>query len=707
MRGARRRSRGRGRRRAVADDARDARSMLAGTHRRKRARGGDMRDDDESAATDARERGNASRARGGSIASTRGGDRRADERRVKSTCASASRALAVMDAEASDEAIEEAAAAALETLFDPSLRRARRVVQASVNSWSERHASVCARAFAVRVNAEMEAAARCERSSEALGRLGSAASAHGTAPRGAFERGAIEGIDRNGVLRALARGLELLAVEMRGGGRCAPAEAEAVVESVALAYELLGDAGDVRRDGSKVDEARVLRALIEFLTLENAPSRDATVTAGMTVARACVGDRNAVDVVEETLFPTDGARVCDKARLLERVGVSSSDEMLSEAQCTPFGVLALVRGFVAVARPDALAERRGGEFLFDRLLPQTCDWIEDGDDVHFRFHAVMCLRATLKSLREATDLRIVKEFPTGSFNRVAHVISSYWEDKLAQTVREIQVCFGSLLDILLCLSKSDEYVNLVVEQTLRRPTEQKSRYLVLSALVERVGARRILRAEPRLLSVTLAAMRDVSIASAASHALKELSAKHLEELGSVEEWRLWWLEPVKTAMLTASNVRTSIATYVLPVLFKQDRESIVHLTKHVVEGEKNEDVDISAAAISILKVARNLLMVDQERITVIKPASDGPTYTVDQSVVDQAMASADKAARLDVLEWLCLGGRKGAVTLPGAYERTLIKRLISANLKGCAMLQRATHDGSSAISCELYDDTFL
>ena len=203
-----------------------------------------MRDDDESAATDARERGNASRARGGSIASTRGGDRRADERRVKSTGASASRALAVMDAEASDEAIEEAAAAALETLFDPSLRRARRVVQASVNSWSERHASVCARAFAVRVNAEMEAAARCERSSEALGRLGSAASAHGTAPRGAFERGAIEGIDRNGVLRALARGLELLAVEMRGGGRCAPAEAEAVVESVALAYELLGDAGD-------------------------------------------------------------------------------------------------------------------------------------------------------------------------------------------------------------------------------------------------------------------------------------------------------------------------------------------------------------------------------------------------------------------------------------------------------------------------------
>ena len=59
------------------------------------------------------------------------------------------------------------------------------------------------------------------------------------------------------------------------------------------------------------------------------------------------------------------------------------------------------------------------------------------------------------------------------------------------------------------------------------------------------------------------------------------------------------------------------------------------------------------------------------------------------------------------LEWLCLGGRKGAVTLPGAYERTLIKRLISANLKGCVMLQRATRDGSNAISCELYDDTFL
>jgi len=658
--------------------------MLAGGHRRKRARGVDMRDDDESAATAARE-DHASRARAGSGASTRGSDRRADERLVKSVCASASRALAEMDADASDEAIEAAAAAALETLFDPALRRARRVVQTSVNSWSERHASVCARAFAVRVNAEMEAAARCERSSEALGRLGSAASAYGTASRGAFERDAIEGIDRRGVLRALARGLELLAVETRGGGRCAPAEAEAVVESMALAYELVANSGNVRRDGSPVemDEARVLRALVEFLTLENAPSRDATVTAGMIVARACVGDRDAADVMEETLFPADGGRACDKSRLLERIGASSSDEMLSEAPCTSFGVLAVARGFVTVARPDALAERRGGEFVFDRLLPQMCDWIEDGDDVHFRFHAVMCLRATLKSLREATASGVVKEFPTRSFNRVAHVISSYWEDKLAQTVREIQVCFGSLLDILLCLSKSDEYVHLVVEQTLRRPTEQKSRYLMLSVLVERVGARKILSAEPGLLSVTLAAMRDVSIASAASHTLKELSAKHLEELGSVQEWRRWWLEPVKTAMLTTANVRTSITTYVLPILFKQDRESILHLAKHVVEGEKNQDVDLSASIISILKVARNLQMVDLERITVIQPTPDGPAYTVDQSIIDQAMASADKAARLDALEWLCLGGRKGAVTLPGAYERALIKRLLSANLKGC------------------------
>ena len=101
----------------------------------------------------------------------------------------------------------------------------------------------------------------------------------------------------------------------------------------------------------------------------------------------------------------------------------------------------------------------------------------------------------------------------------------------------------------------------------------------------------------------------------------------------------------------------------------------------------------------MLKVARNLQMVDPSRITVVRAAANGdastPSYEVDQIVIDHAMASVDKTARLDVLEWLCLEGRRGSATLPGSYELKLLKRMVSANLRGCVSLSLVTIYSSS------------
>ena len=63
--------------------------------------------------------------------------------------------------------------------------------------------------------------------------------------------------------------------------RASPNDVEVLAESAALAYAMTTLQG--REDATTLEP--VLRALYAFLTLDSAPSRDATFTAGVTLAR--------------------------------------------------------------------------------------------------------------------------------------------------------------------------------------------------------------------------------------------------------------------------------------------------------------------------------------------------------------------------------------------------------------------------------------
>ena len=218
-----------------------------------------------------------------------------------------------------------------------------------------------------------------------------------------------------------------------------------------------------------------------------------------------------------------------------------------------------------------------------------------------------------------------------------------------------------------------------------------------------MGARRILAAEPNVLANTLGAMRQTAISSAASTALDDLSAVYLKELASVDKWRQWWLPIVKESILV--DDRATVVTYVLPIFIKRDIESIFDLTKCLVDeaNEKKNDIRLCSAVVSVLKVARSLQLVDPDHIVVIRAGKNDREYAVEQNVIERAMVCADKSTRLDVLEWLCLEGRKGQATvaLPGEYELELLQRMIASNLKGCV----ATHDIGDH-HAKLHDDSF-
>lgn len=581
----------------------------------------------------------------------------------------------------------------METLFArATARREHARTRREVNGWTLEAIEEAATAFGRRASAEARAADNdgIISSGEVLSSVVAASRIFDVTLRNEFERRAVDAIERGVLERAVARGFRLVVRDARMGTRTTPADADALAENASLAYSLTQRLKHSNDQGGD-ESARALRqmwlAVFEFLSLDSPPSRDAALTAGVTLASAYKNEHpeGTIEALERIFFSGDACTSIDAARMALWPTSMITNSDASNVTLSAFGSLAMIRGFVIVVSPQALSKHGDGDFMLRNLLPGICSLIESASDAHYRYHAVTCLRTALEKLASAGLEG--DRLPRESFDRVALTIATLWEDNLGQTVREVQTVFGLLLDIVAGSTNCFDYVEQVVEQTLRRPAEQKSKYLALRVLVSKVGASKLLAIEPNLLPVTLAAMTQHSISTAASSALSDLSASYLEELKSVDEWRSWWLGSVRTMLLNNnSNDRVAMATYILPTLFKQDGASVIELTKSLVKetNANRGEACASAAVVAVLKVARSLQLVDPERITVLRVAGDRREYEIDQGIIDRAMMSVDRAARLDVLEWLCLEGRKSC-TLPSEYERTLLKRMISANLKGCAI----------------------
>jgi len=573
------------------------------------------------------------------------------------------------------------------SMFDEetSTTRYRRSTLVGVRKFTKHGARVFVEAFAERAKEEL--GRESTSGTEALRRVSRAACAYGASPKGEVELGMIAGVPRKRVVDVLADGLRMSCADARSGTRATPEEVDLLSNGASVAYELALEA----RSAEDKESLRnvLIPALMDVLCLENAPSRDATLTSGVAVARACARDEEPSNAIETARLVAKKGGV-DAAEILVRAGASASVVeafVAGERNLSSFGALALARGFVIALgqRPSPAA----ADALRDDLFPRICDQIEGAMDVHHRFHAVCALRVALETFKSMeTDRKLSREV----FSRVEGVVASHWEDTLGQTVREAQTCFGLLLDVIADErvenagnETSDAYTRDIIQKIVKGPAEQKRKYLATCVLITRVGASRLLAVEPDLLAQTLDVMRVLGIAPAASNMLTDLSASLLKELGDAGKWRQWWLAPLAESLVGDAHIRSSVVTYLLPSLLKQNGESVLELMELLVNrASDRSNARNSSAVVSVLKVARNLQLVDAKRITLLRPHAKSATYEVPRVILEDAMSSADRSARLDSLEWLCLDSKKGAVTLPGTMELDLLGRMLPTNLRGYA-----------------------
>lgn len=619
------------------------------------------------------------------------GETTTTRRDMSSTCAGLAETMRREEAERGEEGLTPATRARIQALaalaFDEetSTARFRRAMLVGVRKFTKRGVSVFVEAFVERAKEELEGESTS--GAEALRRTSRAACAYGASPKGEVELGMIAGVTRVRVVGVLADGLRMSCADARSGTRATPEEVDLLSNGASVAYELTHEAQSAEDKESLRNV--LIPALMDVLCLENAPSRDATLTSGVAVARACARDEEPSNAIQTArlVAKKDGV---DAAEILTRAGASASvvDNFVArELTLSSFGALALVRGFVIALgqrpSPDA------ADALCDDLFPRVCDQIEGAVDVHHRFHAVCALRVALETFKSMeTDKKLSREV----FSRVEGIIASHWEDTLGQTVREAQTCFGLLLDVIADervesagAETSDAYTRDIIQKTLKGPAEQKRKYLAACVLITRVGASRLLAVEPDLFAQTLDVMRVLGIAPAASNMLTDLSASLLKELGDAGKWRQWWLAPLAESLVGEAHIRSSVVTYLLPSLLKQNGESVLELMELLVNrASDRSDARNSSAVVSVLKVARNLQLVDAKRITLLRPNAKSATYEVPRVILEDAMSSADRSARLDSLEWLCLESKKGAVTLPGTMELDLLGRMLPTNLRGYA-----------------------
>ncbi len=647
---------------------------------------------------------------------SRAGARAHDVQVVKRWVAAALRLTHTDDDLDADDDLDRAERTLADVLFTHALKHTHRVVFAALAKANNR--AVCRMAqHVVRrcVDALTRASTDDDRCDDGLGCLRACAvmcAVYASNPRSAFEQGVIEGVDEAVLTRALARGLSRMRDEKSS---TTPECVDLLSECCSLAYDVLsGGRGmaalkDCTGDDGRAREVTreregLMRALMDALTLERSASRDAMVTAGVTVARVMVEEhadaKMAIEAFARGVYGRSFAAVETSTSYASGAGAFSR-----------FGALAVVRGFIiasdARAMTTALFSHDGDDgaddderkyvFMYDDVLPGICEAIEGAEDSHYRFHAAACLRSALEKTRAATMATMAADAPPEALlERVAWIISTHWDEPLGQTVREIQACFECLLDIMTVTANGDEFLHRVARQILARSVEQKGRYLALRVLLSRIGATASLKTttffEDDFLRQTLSAMSETSIAPAASMMLGDLCTISLEESrGDVAAWRSWWMDDVMYIFQRGSaRAQSALTTYVVPMLLKLDPMSAIELMKRI-----ERDAGASAV-VAVLKVCRSLRMVDAESIALIKPlAAAAPdarpddalaTYEVPMKILEESSVSASTQLRLDVLELLCLDARKGAVTFPGTLELSLLRRMLPLNLRGCVFI---------------------
>ncbi|XP_047312438.1 thyroid adenoma-associated protein homolog [Impatiens glandulifera] len=562
-------------------------------------------------------------------------------------------------------------------------------------------------------------------------------------------------------------GLKSAVSETNDGSRPSPLVMEQCQEALSCIYYLLQrfpsrfggithcDSDMIPQDFSNLD---MIMSTVLSILKSSAFSRDSLVAAGVAFCAAlqvCLSPEELCQVIIENIFHKKNLCFgsCSENKLKDgTLKVSLKWNLYSEIEdLSPLSRLCLIRGILtAISRTVLNAQfvvlREANSFsaepdtgipvwtiLYDGVFPELCNYCENPTDSHSNFHALTVMQICLQQIKTSilTDIGKAKE-KCGliSEDMGARILSIIWnnlEDSLSQTVKQVHMVFDLFLEIQSSLhwSVGSDKVKLdmrtIASKLLQLGPRCKGRYVPLSLLTKRLGAKDLLDMSPKLLLETIDAYNEDDVCCAATTFLKCFLECLRDECWSVHgiengyaEYRNHCLPPVLFGLASeSSKLRSNLNTYALPVLLELDVDAIFPMLAFISIGLDAEETELTypglncvvlplreeqqvAVSVSLLKVSRSLGLIegDIDWYSSCLRSHEGSRKDADDFAVlymkgvkikilvkwlIAALTHVDESLRIDAAESLFLNPKTSS--LPSCFELTLMKEAVPLNMR--------------------------
>lgn len=580
----------------------------------------------------------------------------------------------------------------------------------------------------------------------------------------------VEIVEECGVLVALdiVYGLKSVVLETNDWSQPSPIVMEQCQEALSCMYYLLQRFPskfidlNSRGNGLNLEDSNILEMIVTTILsiLKSvAFSRDCFVAAGVSFCvalQACLSPEELGLVIMEGIFQHTSVIILRSECLDPVMKVPCKEDLFTEIRnLSVLSRLCLIRGILTAVSRTVLnthfvvsdddlsvtyAHGYSRTILYDGILPELCNYCENPTDSHFNFHALTVLQICLQQIKTSIQANLVSPGEKDPISekmgtRLLRIIWNNLEDPLSQTVKQVHLIFDIFLDIQASLhwAEGSERIKLflkkIASDLLRMGSRCKGRYIPLSLLTKRLGAKTILDMNPDLLFETTHAYIDDDVCCAATTFLKCFLECLLNECWSSDgveigytKYRGHCLRPFLYGLASGvSKLRSNLNTYALPVLLEVDVDCIFPMLAFVSFGQGGENVELAfpelngtdivlrveqqvAVLVSLLKVSRSLALIegdidwfenssiDQEEMGMKMENSDSDSYAlvrvkgVQVKVLVKwlilALTHVDDTLRVDAAETLFLNPKMAS--LPSSLELNLMKEAVPLNMRSCS-----------------------
>ncbi|KAK9272640.1 hypothetical protein L1049_003016 [Liquidambar formosana] len=377
--------------------------------------------------------------------------------------------------------------------------------------------------------------------------------------------------------------------------------------------------------------------------------------------------------------------------------------------------------------------------LYDGILPEICRYCENPTDSHFNFHALTVMQICLQQMKTLmlADLANPSEnydpIPEVMGTRILRIIWNNLEDPLSQTVKQVNLIFDLFLDIQSTLhwgngsERIKSFLRKIASDLLHLGARCKGRYVPLSSLTKRLGAKTILDMTPDLLFQTIQAYIDDDVCCAVTSFLKCFLEYLRDECWSSDgiergyvTFRGHCLPPFLYGLASGfPKLRSNLNTYALPVLLEVDVDSIFPMLAFISVGSSGEEARLLypelscinmaltveqqvAVFVSLLKVSRLLALIEGDidlcndssmprEESGLEAESSGCYASVCVKGIKTkvlvewlllALTHLDETLRVDAAESLFINPKTSS--LPSHLELSLMKEAVPLNMRCCS-----------------------